>query len=320
VSTGVVSFFSSAIRESARGTRTDPGPLVHWPPMGTSGHRTPARQDADGQGRERLLAAASELIFDQFDNGMPIGVVFAHLTPVAIAERAGVSRGLIYHHWPGDPSEGIASMDLLITEVLEAAFARAEDVEELTEAAHSLPDDVGWVMRAFTDDALRKMTGVGSGNAWRVRTILNLCGAPVSSDVPTAVSDDDDGDRVAAEGAQRCAPDDEDSTAVLERLRERWISEERETVFYTGLDIVHLALLERLGLRMRPPLAIRDLTVALVAYTDGIGLGVSNAGARVTREHRWSPISAGCPEGDGWTLYAIGVDALIAGLTDPIET
>jgi AcrR family transcriptional regulator len=262
--------------------------------MGTSADRTRARQEADGQGRERLLAAASELIFDQFENGMPIGVVFAHLTPVAIAERAGVSRGLIYHHWPGDPSEGIASMDLLITEVLEAAFARAQDVDELTEAAHSLPEDVGWAMRAFTDDALRKMTGVGSGNAWRVRTILNLCGAPVSSDVPTAVSDSGDGG-------------------------ERWIGEERETVFYTGLDIVHEALLERLGLRMRPPLAIRDLTVALIAYTDGIGLGVINAGARVTREHRWSPISAGGPEGDGWTLYAIGVDALISGLTDPIE-
>lgn len=276
--------------------------------MATSGSGGTARQDADGQGRERLLAAASELIFDQFENGMPIGVVFAHITPVAIAERAGVSRGLIYHHWPGDPEQGIAPMDRLITEVLETVFARAEYVEEFEAGAAAISGDIGSTIRWNTDDALREMTGVDTGNAWRVRTILNLCGAPVSSDEPIAVGDSSD------------TPAWADGLTGPQLLNAQWISEERETVFYSGLDLVHTALLAHFGLRLRAPLEIRDLTVALVAFTDGIGLGVINAGARVTRTHAWSAATAGHgPADDGWTLYAIGVDALVAGLTEPIE-
>lgn len=287
--------------------------------METSERGSTSRQDADGQGRERLLSAARELIFDQFEHGMPIGVVFAHITPAAIAERAGVSRGLIYHHWPGDPDSGVVPMDRLVTEVLESVFARAEDVQDLTDAASALPDDIGWAIRSYTDDALRHMTGVGSGNAWRVRTILNLCGAPVTSDVPTTVGEWEL-DELTVDGADRT--DESEAAArgltVHELQNERWVHEERETAFYTGLDLVHAALLARFGLRMRAPLAIRDLTVTLVGYTDGIGLGVINAGARVTRQHRWSSAVTGAdaPE-PGWTLYAIGVDALIAGLTEP---
>jgi len=274
------------------------------------------RSETDGQGRERLLEATRELVFDQFSNGMPLGSVFAHITPAAIAERAGVSRGLIYHHWPGDPDGGLVPMDRLILEVLESVFDRSGDVEELVDSAAALPSEMGAMVRALTDDAVRQMTAPTLGNAWRVRTILHLCGAPVELDVPTPVGgavEPDDGIDAAA---------DEAGLSDAERETRRWLAEERETAFHRDLDHVHAALLDRFDLRMRDPLTIRDLSVALVAMTDGMGLGVINAGARVTRTRRWRTgvdvADAEAVTSDDWTLYAIAADAIIAGMTEPI--
>jgi AcrR family transcriptional regulator len=137
--------------------------------MAMTGSEPNLRSDADADGRERLLAATRELVFDQFANGMPLGSVFAHITPAAIAERAGVSRGLIYHHWPGDPEQGLVPMDRLLTEVLESVFDRSDDVVELVHSAAALPSEMGAMVRALTDHATRQMAGPTEGNAWRAR-------------------------------------------------------------------------------------------------------------------------------------------------------
>lgn len=296
--------------------------------MGTTGKESGPRQDSDVQGRDRLLEAARQLVFDQFETGMPLGAIFAHITPLAIADVAGVSRALIYHYWPADPDRGITPMDLLLTEVLQSVFDREGQVEELRSDIRKMPDSLGEVLQDFSDQTMDLMAGPETGNAWRVRTILNLCGAPLPFDTATAVdptSLDELSPGELSSGEPLASSDGTDLHQIpAEQLtNEQWLSQERGTPFYAGLDLVHADLLTKFGRRMRAPLQIRDLTVALVSYTDGIGIGVINAGGRLTRTHEWSPhIAVGGPEQphDGWTLFAIGAEALIAGLTEPVPT
>lgn len=227
----------------------------------------------DVTGRARLLDAATDLVMERLSDGMPVEAIFSHLTPAAVAERAGVSRGLIYHYWAADRDDAAAPFAELLAEVVERVFDRTADWERLGEFARDMPSDRGALIRAFTDFELQQMAGPDLRPVWRARLLLKICGVAPSA-----------------------GPVD----------------------LHEHLDVVHEQLMQLHGLRMKGQLEVRDLTHALVAFNDGMGIEALSAGERLTRRHRWSAAMSDRPlPEEGWTVFAIGVDAIWAAFTEP---
>jgi AcrR family transcriptional regulator len=120
--------------------------------------REPARVPEEGS-RERLISAAVDLALEHHETGAGLRDVFAHLTPGAVAERAGLSRGLIYHHW-GDPDAvGSEAFTRFLSAVSDELWARSAVPDDLATLADLLPDNVSDVLLALTDYEQGRFTG-----------------------------------------------------------------------------------------------------------------------------------------------------------------
>ncbi len=120
----------------------------------------PAASEPDRSGsRERLLDAALELVLEHFRGDTDLRDVYDYLTPRAVAQRAGLSRGLIYHYW-GDPDgDGSAAVERFLREVSAKLWMRSASSERLTEAAELIPDRLSDVVLALTAYEMQRITG-----------------------------------------------------------------------------------------------------------------------------------------------------------------
>ncbi|MDQ2678941.1 MAG: TetR/AcrR family transcriptional regulator [Actinomycetota bacterium] len=109
--------------------------------------------------RERLLDAGLELVLEHFRGDTDLRDVYDYLTPRAVAQRAGLSRGLIYHYW-GDPDgDGSAAVERFLGDVSARLWSRSASTDRLTEAADFIPDRMSDVILALTAFEMNRITG-----------------------------------------------------------------------------------------------------------------------------------------------------------------
>jgi AcrR family transcriptional regulator len=180
--------------------------------------------------RDRLLGAAKEMVLDRFEQGSSPADAMAFLTPAAVAERAGASRGSIYHHW-GDTPEGEEPIDekpfrRFLDELAEEFWEDTVEVEELAIVAAGLPGDENDFVRELARFEMLRLTAPGGDlAAWKASTVMAIFGADY------------------VEPFRR-------TTGALARL--------------------YGAILGRHGRRMRDPLDAEQLARAIAMLTDGM--------------------------------------------------
>lgn len=74
--------------------------------------------------KQGLVDAAVQLILEHHQEGTDLKAAFGYLTPGSVAQRAGVSRALIYHYWGG---EGDAMREL-VAEVAGRVWQQSTDL------------------------------------------------------------------------------------------------------------------------------------------------------------------------------------------------
>jgi AcrR family transcriptional regulator len=118
--------------------------------------------------REKLLTAAREMVLERFAGDTSPADALSYLTPAAVAERAQVSRGSLYHYWGDDRSTGdrAASTDAatpfrrFLDELAESLWDTSTGLEDLTLVALSLPPNVSDVVLALTAfEVIRRTAG-----------------------------------------------------------------------------------------------------------------------------------------------------------------
>ncbi len=117
-----------------------------------------AEREAAGS-RERLIDAALELVLEHFRGDTDLRDVYDYLTPRAVAQRAGLSRGLIYHYWGGPDGDGSAAVERFLREVSSKLWLRSASTDRLTEAADLIPDRLSDVVLALTAYEMHRITG-----------------------------------------------------------------------------------------------------------------------------------------------------------------
>lgn len=125
--------------------------------------RPPRR--AAGDSRERLTRAAVELILEHHGVDTDPREVFAFLTPGAVAERAGVSRGLIYHHWASPEPGGPEPFTRFLHSVTELLWQEVSLPEDLADLADLLPDNLSDVIAALAEFEMVRLTGPDRASA-----------------------------------------------------------------------------------------------------------------------------------------------------------
>jgi len=238
----------------------------------------PAR--AAGDSRDRLVRAAVELILEHHAETPDPRDVFAFLTPGAVAARAGVSRGLIYHHWGAASGEAGSSGETesepfsrFLAAVTEQLWLEVAVPEDLADLADLLPDNLSDVVVALSTFEQARLTGPDRALA---RAILALSLYGVSSPADTGRSVD-----------------------RLARLYER--------------------LFVKLGRETVPPLTTEDVAFTVMCLLDGFTVNEPAMPETVFRRHDWQPaIEPATPDLD-WTLIAIAVEAIALRMTRPVE-
>lgn len=128
--------------------------------IGIEPEDTPARSSAAT--RARLVEAGIDLVLDHFVRPKDPRLVFSFLTPGAVAERAGVSRGLIYHHW-GAEVDGSEAFSRFLDAVSAELWQRSAVPEDLADLADLLPDNLSDVVSVLSEVEYERMAGDVSG-------------------------------------------------------------------------------------------------------------------------------------------------------------
>lgn len=111
--------------------------------------------------RRRLVEAAVEMVFEHHAADVDIRDVYDYLTPRLVADRAGVSRGMIYHHWGTAGGDEGGAVDRFLEEVAASICSRTAGAGDIVEAADLLPDTLSDVVLAFCAYEMDRMTGDG---------------------------------------------------------------------------------------------------------------------------------------------------------------
>lgn len=146
-------------------------------------------QDRVASSRERLMSAAVELVLEHHGAGSGLRQVYSYLTPGAVAERSGLSRALIYHHWGGTDG-GDAYADFL-ADVTREIWHRAADPDRLTGELPDRLDNLSAIVLAVSEIELDLERGPNRP-LLRASTSLALAGAvdhDGSEDVVDRLSD-----------------------------------------------------------------------------------------------------------------------------------
>lgn len=149
--------------------------------MQSWGHMTDTEQNPERGpegSREKLVAAAVELVAEHFEQGTGLRDVYSYLTPGAVADRAGLSRGLIYHHWGNVDAEAGDAFVSFLQSVSDEMWNALAVPDELTTLIPHLPDNTSDMIRELSDHELSRVTGV-EGSLWRAVEMLLLHGVPV---------------------------------------------------------------------------------------------------------------------------------------------
>jgi len=114
---------------------------------------TDASADANDS-RTRLVRAAVELAVEHHSSESGLRDVFKYLTPSAVAQRAGLSRGLIYHHWgrsddAGNEAEGTDAFARFLGAVSDAVFSAVAAPNDMGALADLLPDNLSDILLAL---------------------------------------------------------------------------------------------------------------------------------------------------------------------------
>lgn len=112
--------------------------------------------------RDRLLAAAVELVIEHHSGTTDVREAFAYLTPGAVAARAGLSRALIYHHWD-DPADGPGSFASFLGDVADRLWGLAASTQELIDGAALLPDNITDLVLALADFEFERSNNAAAG-------------------------------------------------------------------------------------------------------------------------------------------------------------
>lgn len=135
-----------------------------------------------GAARSQLISAAQEMLLEQFsaERSRPeaIAAVLSFMEPATVAERAGVARSAIHHHWgrpPGDVDDGMTAFQRFIVEVFDTEWGDAVDGDTvLFAAAHggSLTDLIG----VLADVELERWDSPVAWATWRASVALAAYG------------------------------------------------------------------------------------------------------------------------------------------------
>jgi len=145
---------------------------------------------------QKLLDAALALVAERGTTRM---------TLAAVGERAGLSRGLIYHHWGNQDEDGSQAFSHFLSAVSEAIYASTSLVDDLGEVAESLPANLSDVILALSlfemertsgDDrtmfrasqALTKLTTVVQLSESRENPLLRFLNVPLAYSVHVALA------------------------------------------------------------------------------------------------------------------------------------
>lgn len=145
--------------------------------------------DDQESSRRKLVRAGVELVLEHFATGTGLREIYAYLTPRAVADRAGLSRGLIYHHW-GDPTQGAdgpAAFAAFLGAVADDIWSLSAGPEDLSELAVLLPDNQSDLIRELTSFEFDRVAGV-DGPLWRASEVLLLHGARPELDAETVIA------------------------------------------------------------------------------------------------------------------------------------
>lgn len=112
--------------------------------------------------RDRLLAAAVELVIEHYSGATDVREAFKYLTPGAVAARAGLSRALIYHHWD-DPEDGSGSFASFLGEVADRLWGESSSSQDLIDGAALLPDNITDLVLALADYTFERSNDWAAG-------------------------------------------------------------------------------------------------------------------------------------------------------------
>lgn len=239
--------------------------------------------------RDRLIDAAVDLVLEHHRSSVELRAAFGYLTPGVVAERAGVSRALIYHHW-GDGDDAMSALLRLVAERIwtlttdpDGLSSRAADRADPAPAGPGTPSaadvapppvpsrsDVlialGWTEMERLTGGLRPLT-----RAAQTMMLLGLV----------------DGATVLA-SVERLAP-------------------------------VYAAIAEQFGYEPVPPLTFFDLAFAVSTVVEGFAYGANLREDLLLREHAWTSAIPAVVEQRGWNLLSITVEGMIDRMLRPVD-
>jgi AcrR family transcriptional regulator len=237
---------------------------------------SPTRKEASALSREALLQAGEEILLEEFVAGRldPVRV----LRPTEIAQRAGRSKGMLYHLWP----------------------VPEEDPDRLAAYRAALLDRLGWRTAVHTDELLATIRDMGGESAPQfVRQVANWLIQTIGPGgerawmhrmvAMLAIA------AVAREGGSDRPPRPPDGGLTQDPALEAFYSD----------------ALRAFGREMVPPLTLAHFGAMLWAVLDGVALNLPSSPALADE------IEFDGQEGV-WSTYAIIVDGLVNRVTRQI--
>jgi AcrR family transcriptional regulator len=234
------------------------------------------RQEASAESREALLRAGEEILIEVFVDGRldPLEV----LKPSVIAERAGRSKGMLYHLWP----------------------VPDDDPDRLSAYRSALLDRLGWRTTVDVEALLANIDEMGGATATQfVQHVANWLIGTVGPGGERAVMH-----RMVA------------MLAIAAEARA--VSGGREIGPPPGrlsldpaLEAFYGDALSATGREMVPPLTTAHLGAMLWAVLDGVALNLASSPALADEVELEGDDGV-------WTSYAIIADAIVARVTRPI--
>ncbi len=259
----------------------DPGSVPEVGTRGTDADEGTSRTRATSDSRARLVDAAVELVFEHYAADIEIRDVYDYLTPRSVAQRAGVSRGLIYHYWGGDDrdeSDGggdeSGAVDRFLEEVAASICRRTAGAADVVEAAELLPDRLSDVVVAFSDYEMDRIRGDG---------------------------------RAALQATQALT------------LNDMWPAGEADAVRAKAVEFYE-RLASKVGREPVPPLEVADVAHAMSAIVEGFALMARLHPEDYDRAFAWQG-AEGPPEAvdDSWSLMAVVAESVVLNMTRPVQ-